>query len=49
MPEIQASVDFYHIQTHYFSSHPHLNPYAIIPGRELTDYSMPHDRARLAA
>lgn len=28
------SINMYHIKTHYFSSHPTLNPYAIVPVRK---------------
>uniref|UniRef100_A0A7S0VA80 GST C-terminal domain-containing protein n=1 Tax=Polytomella parva TaxID=51329 RepID=A0A7S0VA80_9CHLO len=31
VPEVQKSVDMYHIKTHYFTSHPKLNHYAIVP------------------
>jgi putative glutathione S-transferase len=30
-PEVRRSVDMTHIKTHYFGSHPTLNPYAIVP------------------
>eukprot|EP00958_Prasinococcus_capsulatus_P014801 scaffold1558_cov403-Prasinococcus_capsulatus_cf.AAC.32 len=31
IPEIQKTVSMYHIKTHYFTSHPTLNHYAIVP------------------
>jgi glutathionyl-hydroquinone reductase len=31
-PGIRESVNIQHIRTHYFTSHPKLNAYAIIPG-----------------
>lgn len=40
------SVDIHHIKTHYFTSHPTLNHYAIVPKGPLTDWwEAPHDRA----
>ena len=31
IPEVKRTVSMYHIKTHYFTSHPELNTYAIIP------------------
>jgi putative glutathione S-transferase len=31
MRGIGETIDFYHIKTHYFTSHPNLNFYAIVP------------------
>jgi len=31
MPAVKETVDMDHIKTHYFTSHPKLNPYAIVP------------------
>jgi glutathionyl-hydroquinone reductase len=33
VPEVARAVNMDHIKRHYFSSHPHLNAYAIIPGK----------------
>jgi hypothetical protein len=35
------AVDLYHIKTHYFTSHPKLNYYAIVPARSLAPSSLP--------
>jgi len=39
-------IDMEHIKIHYFSSHPHLNTYAIVPAGPdvLADLILPHDR-----
>ncbi len=43
-PGIAATVDFDHIKTHYFTSHPSLNPHGLVPiGPEL-DFDAPHGR-----
>jgi len=44
---IGSSIDMTHIKTHYFTSHPHLNPFAIIPAGPgvIEDFKAPHDRA----
>ena len=36
-----------HIKEHYFTSHPHLNKFAVIPAGPdcLADFAAPHDRA----
>lgn len=34
------------IKTHYYTSHPHLNTYAIIPNGNPDNWSSPHDRER---
>ena len=48
MPAIGACTDIQHIKTHYFSSHPTLNPYAIVPvgPKAEADFAKPHDRSR---
>mmetsp|Transcript_20511 Transcript_20511/g.48756 ORF Transcript_20511/g.48756 Transcript_20511/m.48756 type:complete len:358 (+) Transcript_20511:61-1134(+) len=48
IPEIKAVTNFYHIKTHYFTSHPHLNVFAIVPKcSDLdVDLNLPHDRDR---
>ncbi|MDX1605042.1 MAG: glutathione S-transferase family protein [Candidatus Competibacterales bacterium] len=49
MPGIADTVDFDHIKTHYYTSHPQVNPNRIVPlGPEL-DFAAPHDRDRLEA
>jgi len=46
--DIKKTINMYHIKTHYFSSHPNLNFYSIIPKgpNVLTDLETPHDRHR---
>lgn len=45
--DIGATINMHHIKTHYFTSHPVLNTYAIVPKGQMQDYSKPHNRARL--
>jgi len=49
IPEVKAVTNLRHIKMHYFTSHPNLNFYAIIPkgSDEDVDLDAPHDRARL--
>jgi putative glutathione S-transferase len=42
-----ASVDMQHIKNHYFSSHPLLNPYAIVPVGGEPWWEGQHDRHRM--
>ena len=46
MPAFRKSTDMDHIKTHYYSSHPHLNPFAIIPTGPgvIEDLKVPHGR-----
>ena len=48
IPAIGSSIDMSHIKTHYFSSHPQLNPFAIVPAGPgvIADLQLPHDRNR---
>ncbi|GAB4823936.1 hypothetical protein N2152v2_010982 [Parachlorella kessleri] len=49
-PGVAASVNIRHIKTHYFTSHPRLNYYAIIPGGTGDSWwEQPHDRDRFAS
>lgn len=45
---LRPTVDMYHIKLHYYSSHPRLNPYGIVPQGSDTEaaLSQPHDRNR---
>ena len=45
LPEMSRSINMDHIKTHYFTSHPHLNTYSIIPQGLTVDYGAPHCRA----
>jgi putative glutathione S-transferase len=47
LPGISKSVNMKHIKMHYFTSHPKLNFYAIIPGGNPVDFKAPHGRATL--
>lgn len=46
-PGMAASVDMQHIKKHYFSSHPLLNPYAIVPVGGEPWWEGEHDRHRM--
>ncbi len=48
MPGMAASIRMDHIKTHYFSSHPIRNAFAIIPrgADTVADLEKPHDRDR---
>ena len=43
---VAASVNIDHIKTHYFTSHPKLNYYAIVPKGGGAWWEQPHDRAQ---
>ena len=45
IPESGSTIDFWNIRTHYFTSHNHLNPFAIVPTMPDFDYNGSHDRA----
>lgn len=42
------TVDFDHIKRHYYMTHDHLNPSRIVPVGPVVDWTLPHDRSRLA-
>ena len=44
LPGNSKSVNIGHIKTHYFTSHPHLNTYGIIPAGGPAWWEEPHDR-----
>ena len=44
MPAIQKSVKLDHIKTHYFTSHPKLNTFAIVPVGPDPWWEEPHNR-----
>ncbi|MXS86483.1 glutathione S-transferase family protein [Nitrosomonas sp. HPC101] len=44
MPDIASTVNFEHIKTHYYYSHPTINPTRIIPKGPEIDYTRPHNR-----
>jgi len=45
-PGVGRSVVMDQIKAHYFTSHPHLNTYAIIPVGNTDNWDSSHDRAR---
>lgn len=49
MPGIAETVSFEHIKTHYYASHPTINPTGIIPVGPVQDFNAAHDRARLTS
>lgn len=46
-PGVAQTVDFEHIQKHYYLSHSNINPNRIVPKGPLQDFNAPHDRGRL--
>jgi glutathionyl-hydroquinone reductase len=44
MPGIKDSINMYHIKTHYFTSHPKLNWYGIVPVGGDDWWTEPHNR-----
>ncbi|KAL5731405.1 glutathionyl-hydroquinone reductase [Ranunculus cassubicifolius] len=49
IPGVSDTVNMYHIKKHYYASHPHINPYGVIPIGSNIDYSSPHDRDRFSS
>jgi len=45
--EVARTVDFHHIQRHYYYSHDRINPTRIVPAGPELDFRRPHDRDRL--
>ncbi|BBM01342.1 glutathione S-transferase family protein [Microbulbifer sp. GL-2] len=45
-PGVAETVDFFHIKHHYYGSHLHINPTAIVPRGPELDYSAPHRRGQ---
>ena len=45
-PCIAATVDFQHIKSHYYMSHPTINPHGIVPAGPVIDWDAPAFRAR---
>ena len=44
IPGIAETVNMKHIQAHYYTSHPTINPNGIVPLGPNQDFSLPHDR-----
>jgi putative glutathione S-transferase len=47
-PGVAETVDFDHIKRHYYGSQRSINPTRIVPKGPALDFTLPHDRARLA-
>lgn len=45
---VKETIHMDHIKTHYYTSHPTLNPTGIIPKGPILDHGAPHDRKRLS-
>ncbi|MBF6035782.1 glutathione S-transferase family protein [Pseudomonas sp. P155] len=48
LPGIAETVDFHHIKNHYYGSHKTINPTGVVPKGPEQDFSVAHDRTRLA-
>ena len=48
-PAVASSVNLTHIKQHYFTSHPNLNRYAVVPTANGPDLTAPHGRGHLVA
>lgn len=46
IPGVAQTVNFEHIKTHYYVSHPTINPNGIIPLGPMQDFTATHDRQR---
>mmetsp|Transcript_751 Transcript_751/g.1199 ORF Transcript_751/g.1199 Transcript_751/m.1199 type:complete len:98 (+) Transcript_751:291-584(+) len=49
VPEIQATVNLKQLTESYYSCHPHLNCYAIVPKGRVSDLTAPHNRGKHTA
>jgi putative glutathione S-transferase len=49
VPGIRETVRLDHIKTHYYGSHPSINPSGVIPAGPAIDYDEPHGREAFAA
>ncbi|TDV44563.1 putative glutathione S-transferase [Pseudomonas helmanticensis] len=48
LPGIAETVDFQHIKNHYYGSHKTINPTGVVPKGPEQDFTVAHDRTRLA-
>ncbi|MGY6520025.1 MAG: glutathione S-transferase family protein [Lysobacteraceae bacterium] len=48
-PGVRETVDFRHIKSHYYQSHPMINPTRVVPVGPDLDLDAPHGRSHLAA
>lgn len=44
LPGVSGTVHMDHIKTHYYTSHPHINPQGIVPLGPKLDFTAPHGR-----
>jgi putative glutathione S-transferase len=49
VPGIAETVNFKHIKTHYYASHPTINPTGIIPLGPYQDFNLPHGRENIVS
>ncbi len=49
VPGVAETVDLHHCKHHYYGSHETINPTRIVPKGPEIDFTLPHDRGRLAA
>uniref|UniRef100_A0A1D2AFA8 GST C-terminal domain-containing protein n=1 Tax=Auxenochlorella protothecoides TaxID=3075 RepID=A0A1D2AFA8_AUXPR len=49
IPEVRESVNIDHLKRHYFTSHPKLNTYSVIPVGGEAWWEQPHDRERFSS
>jgi putative glutathione S-transferase len=47
MQPVNKAINIDHIKTHYFTSHPHLNTFGIIPAYDGPDLDLPHGRENM--
>jgi putative glutathione S-transferase len=47
MPGVAETVNFDHIKTHHYTSHPQINPTGIVPRDPVMDFTALHGRERL--
>lgn len=49
VPGVAETVNLFHIKHHYYGSHETINPTRIVPKGPAIDFTIPHNRERLAA
>jgi putative glutathione S-transferase len=49
IPGVSETVNLFHIKHHYYGSHETINPTRIVPKGPAIDFTIPHNRGRLAA
>ncbi len=43
-PDVKQTCNLAHIKTHYYTSHPDVNPHGIVPKGPIIDFDQPHNR-----